>query len=159
MHGPNKEHASPQFDPSEQQALAAFNHAAEELRFFKGQQWHVTNYVLLAYVALATAPDGMGAWKASASLYCAVAVIVTALLACGVLVTLEVALNKERNRLKEVRPKLPLIKEIHKNSPAKFRSVAIVVLLIAVVGGAVLACFINLSRIPRIVACLTTGAM
>ena len=36
----------------EQQALAAFNHAAEELRFFKGQQWHVANYALLAYAAV-----------------------------------------------------------------------------------------------------------
>jgi hypothetical protein len=61
--------------------------------------------------------------------------------------------------MEEVRPKLPLIKEIHDKFPAQFRWVAMVVLLIAVFGGAALAVFINLSRIPRIVACLTAGEM
>ena len=73
MDGPSEVQSShATFPPSEEQALAAFNHAAEELRFFKGQQWHVTNYALLAYVALAGAPEWMGeTWKASANLYCA----------------------------------------------------------------------------------------
>jgi hypothetical protein len=51
--------SQPPFGPSEQQALTTVNYAAEELRFFKGQQWHVTNYALIAYAALAAAPDWM----------------------------------------------------------------------------------------------------
>jgi hypothetical protein len=160
MDRPNEEQAShAKFPSSEEQALATFNHAGEEIRFFKGQQWHATNYALLAYAALAAAPEWMETWKASASLYCASAVIFTFLVACVVLVTLEVALNKERRRMDEVRPKLPLIEDLHKKSPGGFRWVAIPVLLIAVFGGAVLAIFINLARIPQIVACLTAGAV
>ena len=59
MDGPSEVQSShATFPPSEEQALAAFNHAAEELRFFKVQQWHVTNYALLAYVALAGVRNG-----------------------------------------------------------------------------------------------------
>ena len=59
--------ALPTFDPSQEQALAVFSHAAEEIRFFKGQQWNVTNYTLAAYAALvATAslvwPDCWRSW-------------------------------------------------------------------------------------------------
>jgi hypothetical protein len=147
-----------QVDPSEQQALATFSHAAEEIRFFKGQQWHVTNYALIAYAALAAAPEWMEAWKASANLYCAIAVVVTALSAGLVLVALEIALNKERKRMEAVRLKLLLIREIHRKSKPAWRWVVTVVLLPTVLGGAALAIWINFSRIPWVVACISQSA-
>jgi len=41
----------------QEQALAAFEHAADELRFFKGQQWAVSNYALILQAALASIPQ------------------------------------------------------------------------------------------------------
>jgi hypothetical protein len=42
---PSKEQARWKADEREQ-ALAIFNHAAEELRSFKGKRWHVAHYTL-----------------------------------------------------------------------------------------------------------------
>ena len=79
------------------------------------------------------------------------------LLACLILASQEVALDKERKRMREVRPKLRLVEKIHDTFPGRFRWVATVVWLIAVLGGAALAIWINLSRIPWVVACLSAA--
>jgi hypothetical protein len=138
----------------EQQALAIFRHAAEELRFFKGQQWSVANYTLLAYAALALASERMGGiWKASSDVYVAVAVAIAVAMtivlawACAVLWSLEMALDKERKRLEEVRPKLPLVDEIHAKFPPAFRSVVAAALSFAVVAGWLLAVLFSVSAL------------
>jgi hypothetical protein len=160
MHGPSgQQQASPPCDPSEQQALAVFNHAAEEIRFFKGQQWRVTNYALLAYAALAAAPRWMGAWKGYANALCSVAVIFAGLVAWRVLRSLNEAHAKERRRMERARrEKLSVVAELHANgSPIDGRATGRIVWIMgaALVIGAVLAILINLSRIPQVVACIS----
>jgi hypothetical protein len=151
----------------QEQALAVFNHAGEEIRFFKGQQWMLTNYALLAYGALAAAPQLIGdsrdvanwVWVAS-NLGCAVLVPLAGWLTWGRLTTLNDALNKERNRMSEAKSKLPLIQQIHSNFPPGDRNVT-EILGVVLLSGALVAIGINLLRIrwARIVACLTTGVM
>ena len=51
----------------EEQALAIFNQAAEQMRFERGLQWQIAEYALLAYAALAAASfaltqPGRGHW-------------------------------------------------------------------------------------------------
>jgi hypothetical protein len=162
MPGPGEEHGA-----SEEQALATFNHAAEEIRFFKGQQWRVTNYALLAYGALVAAPPLIGHTKdvanwvwVGSNLVCAVLVPVPGWLAWGRLKSLNDALNKERNRMSAARSKLPLIQQIHGDFPPQDRDVT-TTLRLALWGGAVVAIAINLLRLQwaRLVACLTAGAV
>ena len=54
----------PPYHPSEEQALTIFNNAAEQVRLLTSQRWHIANYALLAFAALAAAPDWMekGSW-------------------------------------------------------------------------------------------------
>jgi hypothetical protein len=109
----------PSYDPSEDQALVVFDHAAEEIRFFKGQQWNVTNYTLAAYAALvATAsfawPDG---WRLWVSILAVALVFVAGGAAWKVLVSLERALNKERRRQHAARDILQLLKLVHEQHP------------------------------------------
>lgn len=107
--------------PNEEQTLAAFHHAAEELRFFKGQQWRVANYTLLAYAALVATPSLVQSCAVSA--FAGVLVPVVTLAALAVLWSLEEALAKERGRLFTAREKhLLLIKEIHDGDRRVYRS-------------------------------------
>jgi hypothetical protein len=51
----------------EEQALAIFNQAAEQMRFERSLQWQITNYAVLAYAALTAtsvvlALAGWGTW-------------------------------------------------------------------------------------------------
>lgn len=138
---------TPSTSPDREQALAVLSHAGEEIRFFKSQQWHVTNYALLAYVALASVPSWITASEAFASAICAVLVIATAGMALWVLRSLDVALEKERDRMGAARCKLPLVEAIH----AKFgpvNSKVTSVLQAAILLGAIVAILINLSRLP-----------
>lgn len=139
--------------PSEQeQALAVFNHAAEEIRFFKSQQWSVTNYTLLAYAALAAAPEWVATGQVLANLVCASLVIFAGGGALGVLASLEKALIKERNRMAEARSALlPRVESIHSKFPPQQATIAL--LRVAVILGAALAFWINLSR-PGVAAWL-----
>lgn len=106
----------------QEQALATFDHAAEELRFFKGQQWQVANYALIAYAALVAAPR----WTESCALsaIAGMLVFVVMLAALAVLWSLEQALAKERGRLFTARKEhLPLIEQIHHDrTPREYRS-------------------------------------
>jgi hypothetical protein len=159
------------------QALAVFNHATEEIRFFKGQQWRVTNYALLAYAALAAAPrlierESVGdcVWSV-ANLGCALVALVTASLAFGVLGSLNKALGKERRRMDKARCNLLLLMAIHNSEPrdraarywpCRFRfrrrtqhradddahDPVVCVLRAALVIGLVIVFLINLARVP-----------
>ena len=86
--------------------MAVFSHAAEEIRFFKKQQWLVTSYALTAFFALALAPQYIGAcekveiWSCVlVNFLCAIVVLVTAIAALIVLWSLDEAHQKELNRM------------------------------------------------------------
>jgi hypothetical protein len=151
--------------PTEEgQALAIFNHAAEEIRFFKGQQWRVTNYTLLAYGALVAAPQLFEdlCWKAVVGGACFVAVFVAGGSAVLVLYSLNVALKKERDRMKAARWKLPLVQELHDRFKPRYRRLVTSVLWVAVGIGFLLAIVITYrlsAPWAYFVPCLTTGAV
>jgi hypothetical protein len=107
------------FAPGE--ALATFNHAAEEIRFFKGQQWHLTNYALIAFAALAAAPDWVerASWKSYAPWVAILLIGLAGAVAALELGRLERALNKERLRLHAARDHLLLIRDIHRRYPSE----------------------------------------
>jgi hypothetical protein len=155
---------NPNTSSEQEQALAVFNHAAEEIRFFKGQQWHVTNYALLTFAALAVVPSWLEPprWAWFANLLCTALVILPAWGAVRVLKSLDGALQKERGRMEKARDKLPLVREMHAAPEPRDRIVSWL-LYTAVGAGAYFAIFINLSRIinlsrsPQVVACLTAG--
>jgi hypothetical protein len=141
---------TPSTPPEPEQALAVFNHAGEEIRFFKSQQWHVTNYALGAYaalVAVAAAPK-WGTWKAWVSIGCAGLVIAAAWHAWRVLLSLDEALQKERDRMEAARIKLPLIADIHRRHPKCIpeRNEVFATLRAAIIIGAFLTILISLSR-------------
>ena len=172
MNGPSEEQTLPKFEPSAEQALTTFNHAAEELRFFKGQQWRVTNYALIAYAALAAAPSWVEpeSWRSGVSCIASGLVVATFLAAWRVVAILEASIEKERDRQNAARDHLQLLRKLHKkhgridqsemswwrslwNPPVKR------VLIAGLLLGAVVATLINLSRIPlvqRVVACVST---
>jgi hypothetical protein len=102
------------FQPSEEQGVAAFNHAAEERRFLRGQQWQVTNYTLIAYAALAVAPTWLepDSWRSWASWGAFGLALLAAGQALRILANLEWQLNRERRRLRAVRDRLLLMREI-----------------------------------------------
>ena len=156
------------FPESEPQALAVLNHAALEIRFFKDQQWRVTNYALLAYGALVAAPGLIGDGRKDVAdcsyvvanwLFAAIAVA-AAVLAAVVLWRLDKAHKKERDRMDEVRFDLPLVKRIHDKFPSgrvERRTGRLVwIFSIALSIGVLLAIWINVSRAPwaRLLACI-----
>jgi hypothetical protein len=143
----------------QEQALAVFNHAAEEIRFFKGQQWQVTNYALLTFAALAAIPLWWG--PARWALFgkngiCAGVAIVAAAWAFQILRSLDRAIDKERDRMNKARSKLPLIQEFHAEPGPRDRKVSSI-LHAAVFAGAFFAFVINVLRIPRVLAWFTAG--
>jgi hypothetical protein len=117
--------ATPNTSSEQAQALAVFNHAAEEIRFFKGQELPVTNYALIAYGALAVYPPSIHCnhvvtwFCAGVNFACAFAVLVTAAVAYRVLSSLDQAYGKELSRMNAARWKPPLVGAIH----TKFRLV------------------------------------
>jgi hypothetical protein len=153
------------FKPSEQQALAVFNHAAQEIRFFKDQQWRVTNYALLAYGALVAAPELIDGSKDLANWGCAGIAVLAAAAAGVVLWKLDKAHKKERDRMDEVRLDLPLVKKIHDKFPSgdgNRRTGRLVWAFSIALGiGLLLAIAINVSRAPssaRLLACISQAA-
>jgi hypothetical protein len=108
----------------QEQALAVFHRAAEEIRFFKTQQWLVTSYALTAFFALALAPNYIADCEKVQSCFCvlvhracAALVLLTAILALFVLGSLEESHRKELNRMNAARQRLRVIGDIH----TKFR--------------------------------------
>jgi hypothetical protein len=109
----------------QEQALAVFHHAAEEIRFFKKQQWLVTNYTMLTYAALVAAPEAVGGSKdPTNSLYVfanvlGIAGALLALIAAiGVLGSLDGSHKKELDRMDTVRKeKLHVVRDNHDQFP------------------------------------------
>ena len=140
MHTPNT-------SSEQEQALAVFNHAAEEIRFFKGQQWNTTNYALLTFAALAVIPPWLEPprWAWLANWLCVSLAIVAFAWAWFVLCGLDEALCKERVRMNKARSKLPLVREIHGEPRPRDRRVSSI-LYGAALAGMCLAILIVLSR-------------
>jgi hypothetical protein len=104
---------------SEEQALAVFTSSGEAIRFLQSQMWQVTYFVLLAYVALVTAPELICGNVATGvciapNLVCAVFAIVTGFGAGWYLRNMH---RQAGIRLNEVRAaahrSLPEVVEIH----------------------------------------------
>jgi hypothetical protein len=131
----------------QEQAVVAFDHAAEELRFFKSQQWSVANYSLLAQAALVTAPaliphDG----GTSARILSAMVSFVVASAAIWLLHSLDLGIDKERRRMEAAHQLLPALWKIHEPSHATARADATVTLCIAALVGAAVAIAIDLAN-------------
>jgi hypothetical protein len=124
--------ATPNASSEQEQALAVFNHAAEEIRFFKRQQWLVTNYALLAYGALAAVPPLIGDcedvanWICDvASLGCAFVGVPLVAIGAGVaLWSLGKSQEKERRRMDRARGRLPVVAADHANGPVDGRLIS-----------------------------------
>jgi Flp pilus assembly protein TadB len=108
------------FIRSEAQALAVFNHAGQEIRFYRGQQWQVTHYALLACAALAAAPQLIVDCRDVPNCACivanVVAIVFVALAAIGawwVVRSLGKSHEKELKRMEAASKKLPVVREIH----------------------------------------------
>lgn len=144
---------------NQQQALAIFYHAAEELCFFKRQPLQVTNYALLAYIALASAPLWViHSWRGLLYVACVVLIWVVAGLSIWMQCNLHSALKKERGRMDDVREHhLTVMRTMHQSRP-QVRSVTFVLCLPLLLGAA-LATFVMLSRpeMTRMLACITAG--
>jgi hypothetical protein len=141
-------------DSKREQALAVFHHAAEEIRFFKKQQWLVTNYTVLTYTVLVAAPEAVGGSKDAANsffVFANWAGVAGALVACiaaiWVLLSLDRSHQKELDRMNKARVgKLPVVQDIHgtrSNRPGRHVVLLGLVLLI----GALLVLLINYSRV------------
>ena len=164
----------PTLGPSEeQQALAAFNHAAEQKRFLLGQQWRITNYALIAFAVLTAAPSWVKpeswiySWRSSVSLIAFVLVWMVVVFTFRNLRRSERSLDRQDKSLREARKRLKLMSAINKeltgqeegsekrrrflNLPVKW------VLSIVLVLGASIASLIIVSRIPvpQVVACIS----
>jgi hypothetical protein len=150
----------PQTILNQEQALAVYTSSGEAVRFFIGQRWQATNYVLAAYVALVVAPELI--CKNVANGICVLANSVGAALAALTFVLASVHLCNLREEhadqldlLNAARMKLPLVAELHGPPPSPGPGRIIWVLIAALFVGALLVALINLSR-PSVVAWFNT---
>jgi hypothetical protein len=99
------------------QALAIFNRATEEMRFYRNHQWQITYYTVLAYAALVVAPLGVpvGRWRNWVSWFSFFLVLLAAVQAGRTLYYSNDIQVTEHLRLIEVTKKehLPLIHGIY----------------------------------------------
>jgi hypothetical protein len=98
------------------QATTAFQHAAEQMRFYRNHEWLVTYYAMLAYAALAAAPKlvdkDRDAWRFWVSLLALGLVLLVALQAWRTLWYSEDVREHERATAQEViRDHLPSIEQ------------------------------------------------
>jgi hypothetical protein len=130
-------------EPSEEAAIA-FKHAADEIRFFKSQQWSITNYALALQAGVVGAvklivPPLRCCWSDVAALV----IVVLLVAAVWLLIALEAAICKERDRMADARNRLPVLKEIHKGKLAEgFRYTPFFVLLVVNIIAGVVAEFV-----------------
>jgi hypothetical protein len=110
----------------EQQALATFNHAAEQRRYLRGLRWTITNYALIAYAALAVAPslvdENACFWRALVSVVAVPLVWAAFGQAYRLLADMQDELDMELRRLHAALEDLPLISKIHARYRQKERS-------------------------------------
>lgn len=125
----------------QQQALAAFEHAGAELRFFKSQQWSAANYTLLAEATAVTVPALLKGSPAEAWARCAAIVIAIIVPFVGglLIASLERAMVKERKRMSEARKRLPALDAIHGTQEAEARGDVAGALYVAIALGAAIA--------------------
>ena len=130
---------------SEEQALAVFNHAGDEIRFFKSQQWHVTNSALVAMAALAAIPWWVDESLAVRASWLSLAFAAVA--ACWgwyLLHRLDAALEKERGRMDRARAELAVIRDMH--AGPREEGLESSILHAAILAGLTLVLMIHVSR-------------
>jgi hypothetical protein len=132
----------------QEQAIVAFNHAAEELRFFKSQQWNVANYALVAQAVLVAAPALFPDDRAARFAHIlGVAVSFSVVIAAVTLIrALDNAIRKERTRMSAAHKLLPALWQIHKPAHETARADVTGTLMLAVVIGAVVAIAIDFAN-------------
>jgi hypothetical protein len=101
----------------QEQALAIFNQAREEMRFYRNLEWQITYYTVLAYAALVVAPLGVprGRWRNRVSWFAILLVVLAALQAARTLYYSNDIRVTEHARLIEITKieHLPLIQGIY----------------------------------------------
>jgi hypothetical protein len=109
----------------QEQALATFVHAGEEMRSLRNHEWQVIYYAVSAYAALAAAPllvnsdSWLYSWRTLLSLFAFVLVWLVALQAGRMLWYIKDQRNAEGARLEETLNHLRLMGEILKHRPKK----------------------------------------
>jgi hypothetical protein len=97
------------------QAGLAFEHAGEEIRFFKEQQWRITNYALLLQTAMVGA---MGlveeSFKPVWAIVGRVGCVVIAVCAIGLLISYQAGIWKESAKMAAARTHLHLLDKLHR---------------------------------------------
>jgi hypothetical protein len=98
-----------------EEAIAAYNHASEEMRFHLNHQWLITNYAVIAYAALAATPLSVRccSWRTVASVLAFVLVLAVAFQAWRTLEYSNEIRVVEHARLEAARKHLPLIDKIY----------------------------------------------
>ena len=150
------------FEASEEQALAVFTSSGEAVRFLVSQRWQVTNYALAAYVALAAAPALIGKNLANgvsvaANLGGAFLAAVAFVLTCVHLWNLQEEHADQLDLVYAAGMKLSLVAELHGWPPPPHGPGGVIwALMFALFVGAGLVAWVNLSRIPRVVAWFNT---
>ncbi len=92
-----------------EQASIAFRHAADEIRFFKTQQWSLTNYAIGAQVGVVAAVTHLSGRFMIGTLSSAFVMVFALVL----LALLQAGIAKERQRMSAAREDLPRLAEIH----------------------------------------------
>jgi hypothetical protein len=147
-----------------EQALAVFTSSGEASRFLQGQMWQVTYLILLAYGALATAPglirrNVASGGRVAAYGFCAVLAFVIAVPAHIYLGNLHWQAGERLEEVRAAGRMLPVVADLmgwRECVPPPKPGRLILLLGIAVWVGAGLVIWINLSRIPRVVAWFTS---
>jgi hypothetical protein len=139
------------FEPSQEQALAVFTASGEAVRFLVSQKWHVTYLVLLAYGALAAAPplickNVANSVCVAANRGCAVVALVLAGFASWHLCNLDKEHAQQFEIVYAAGKELQLVLDLHGWTEAPEPGSLILLLVGAVLIGAVLVICINLSR-------------
>jgi hypothetical protein len=101
----------------EEQAIATFNHAAEEMRSLRDHEWLITNYAMIAYAALVAAPLLVGEkrcyWRGGVNVGAVVLVLLAFFQAERVLWYTNDFRDVAHARLEEAVDRLHLVCKIH----------------------------------------------
>jgi hypothetical protein len=151
------------FEASQEQALAVYISAGEAVRFLIGQRWQVTNYALLAYVALAAAPEWISRngrrSQIAAGLLCTIFAFVIFGLTSFHLWNLHEQHADQLDLVYAAGKKLPLVEKLRGWPPPPIGPGRVLCALVAALFiGALLVAWINLSR-PGLAAWFTTRRM
>jgi hypothetical protein len=127
----------------------AYQSVLEDIRFFKRQQWKITNYTLVIFGAIIAVNRYEYMWeKVSSSTIFGFIIGAITVLSVFLISSLECSLRKVRNRKKEVRKVIPseMDKLLFGDHSSRFSEIVdqygvLVLLLIVIVGGGILSIY------------------